>query len=98
MISSPELTGVSVPLGMVKSPLVKLPLCTCSEKTIVTVAVSPMIKDASLIVTVAVKALVSIEKLPELVVPTPALPAASVTPVLSSVITLVGSSTPALGV
>ena len=93
---SDELTGVSVPLGMVKSALVK-PV-TASEKVIVTVGVSPDVTVVSSITTVAVGAKVSIEKLFEFVVPTPGFPDVSFTPVLSRVITLVASSTPAVGV
>ena len=58
----------------------------------VTVAVSPNLNAESSKTTVAVGRLVSIVKLAELVVPEPAFPAASETPVLSRVIALVASS------
>ncbi|MNH24983.1 hypothetical protein D3C79_849440 [compost metagenome] len=63
---------------------------TASLKVMVTVAVSPTVRSLSLRLMVAVGRSVSMAKLLESVVPTPALPdAAPTTPLLSRVMTLV---------
>ena len=92
---SDELTELKVPLAMDKSALVK-PV-TASLKVIVTRDVSPAARAVSETTKLAVGRSVSIVKLPELVEPTPGVPEL-LTPVISTTIRLVASSTLALGV
>ncbi|MNC12769.1 hypothetical protein D3C75_604950 [compost metagenome] len=90
------LTALNVPLGTDRSSLLK-PL-TASEKVMVTSEVSPALSVGSDSTMVAVGRWLSIEKLFESVVPLPALPAPSTTPLLSRVIRLVVSVMPTVGV
>ncbi|MNK79826.1 hypothetical protein D3C87_995040 [compost metagenome] len=86
----------SVPLATLMSDRSK-PL-TASLKVIVTVVVSPMPRRLSATTMVAVGNAVSMAKLFESVVPTPLLPEALVTPLLSRVIRLLVSVMLAVGV
>ncbi|MNV39333.1 hypothetical protein D3C71_1309090 [compost metagenome] len=83
------LTALNVPLATLRSALVK-PV-TASEKVMVTSDVSPAASAVSASTIVAVGRTVSMAKLLESVVPLPALPDRSLTPVLSRVIRLVVS-------
>ena len=89
---------LSVPLGDVRSAVVN-PV-TASLNVKVTVAVSPILSDVSLIVIGEPNdgCAVSIEKLLELTKPLPALPLALVTPVMSRLMMLLASVTPEVGV
>ena len=92
-----ELTLPRVPLAMVRSALLK-PV-TGSLNVKVTVAISPMRSAVSFNEIVAVGRCVSMVKLLELVDPVPAFAVATLaTPVMSTLITLVVSVTPAVGV
>ena len=90
------LTGDSVPLAIVRSALVNP--TTASEKVMVTCEVSPIFSVSLVTTTVAVGRTPSMAMLLEVVVPLPALPAASWTPVLSKVMWLLALTIAAVGV
>ena len=96
MPPSPLVTVLRVPLATVRSALVK-PV-TASLKVMVTNELAPILRAGFPTMMVAVGRTVSMVKLPELVIPVPALPARSLTPALLRLIRLVVSWTPAVGV
>ncbi len=90
------LTALSVPLAMLRSAL--LNPTTASEKVMVTSEVSPIFSESLAITTVAVGRTPSMATLFDVVLPLPALPAASWTPVLSRVMWLLALTIAAVGV
>ena len=90
------LTALRVPLDTVRSALLKP--TTVSEKVMVTCEVWPMIRESFATTTVAVGRTPSMATLFDVVLPLPALPAMSWTPVLSRVMWLLALTILAVGV